>query len=206
MKRVTWVRVKEQPLDPDRSYLLATRDYMVRGKDGYTALMTTEHGGETESVVSDENGMLLSMLLRQYFLSLKVLGRWNRWNGEASQHWDRVCGSLHQIHPVKPPTGGNGTLTDHFEAVGQVHSSDDEIDMGSDGRATVRKLSSGAVRRRDDRDRRNMLARRAVKHWRAMAKIHRHPDCVDDDDRGSVGWAQGIAPRLEGRIVVECGS
>ena len=45
---------------------------MARGKDGYEPLLVKSEGGEVEEVVNEENGVLISTILRQYFMSLKV--------------------------------------------------------------------------------------------------------------------------------------
>jgi hypothetical protein len=76
-----------QPLDNDRIYVLATRGYMGRGKDGYRSLLVRPEGGECEEVVSEENGMLISAMLRQYFMSLTVLAKWKGWCPSMDRHW-----------------------------------------------------------------------------------------------------------------------
>ncbi|KAJ1657770.1 hypothetical protein IWQ61_002871 [Dispira simplex] len=53
------------PLDPEAYYNVATRQYMVTGRDGYTVLT------QGEEVVDDENGVLVATLFRRYFLGLK---------------------------------------------------------------------------------------------------------------------------------------
>ena len=60
-------------------------------------------GGTAEEIVSEENGILISMLLRQYFMSLKVLGKWRRWGENMGRHWGGVHDELHQAHPVREP-------------------------------------------------------------------------------------------------------
>ncbi|KAK6331511.1 hypothetical protein TWF730_004592 [Orbilia blumenaviensis] len=60
-----------EPLVKDKLYTMATRDYMQRGKEG------NEMMADCEIVVNSESGLLLSTLLRQYFLSLKILGSWS---------------------------------------------------------------------------------------------------------------------------------
>lgn len=99
-QRVSNVRIGGKPVDMEKQYKLATRDYMVRGKDGFTSLMLEGHGGTAKSIVSDENGMLISMILRQYFMSLKVLGKWKLFGNGMSGHWGKIHGSLHKSHPV----------------------------------------------------------------------------------------------------------
>jgi hypothetical protein len=93
--RISWVRVNGQPVDYKKEYTLATRGYMGRGKDGYMSLLVRSEGGEVEELVSEENGMLISAILRQYFLSLKVMGKWRRMSTSLNRHWDDVHSKLH---------------------------------------------------------------------------------------------------------------
>ncbi|KAK3949877.1 Metallo-dependent phosphatase-like protein, partial [Pseudoneurospora amorphoporcata] len=90
-KRVTSVHVvgvgeNNGPIDLDRVYTMATRGYMARGKDGYSSLLVQSEGGECEEIVSEENGILISMLLRQYFMALKALDKWAFWGAEGDRH------------------------------------------------------------------------------------------------------------------------
>ncbi|KAL9094121.1 MAG: hypothetical protein Q9165_003536 [Trypethelium subeluteriae] len=119
--RISYVKIGKEPLDMHRKYKLATRGYMGRGKgktqdikdapgtadnllvDGYTSLLVHSEGGTAEELVSEENGILISMLLRQYFMSLKVLGKWRRWGASMGRHWGGVHDELHQAHPVREP-------------------------------------------------------------------------------------------------------
>ncbi|OKL61178.1 hypothetical protein UA08_03253 [Talaromyces atroroseus] len=93
--RVNWVKVDGQPLDYEKYYTLATRGYMGRGKDGYTSLLVQSEGGEIEELVSEENGMLISAIIRQYFMSLKIMGKWRRMSPSLHKHWDGVHSRLH---------------------------------------------------------------------------------------------------------------
>jgi 5'-nucleotidase len=99
-KRVLWTKVAGEQLDKRRIYKLATRGYMGRGKDGFESLLAKSEGGVAEEIVSEENGILISTLLRQYFLSMKVLGRWRRMIS-LHGHWDDVKSKLHEVHCVK---------------------------------------------------------------------------------------------------------
>ncbi|KAJ5700825.1 hypothetical protein N7536_003838 [Penicillium majusculum] len=100
--RITFARVGGEPIDLQRDYLLATRGYMARGKDGFTSLLIQAEGGDVEELVSEENGVLISTILRQYFLSLKVLGKWNRWSASLGRHWGTVHRNLHGEGWLKP--------------------------------------------------------------------------------------------------------
>jgi hypothetical protein len=75
-KGVRWVEVGGEPLDLVRRYSIATRGYMALGKDGLEAL--NEENDDVEVVIDEEHGVLISTIIRQYFLSLKVLSRWKR--------------------------------------------------------------------------------------------------------------------------------
>lgn len=83
---------------------------MARGKDGYSSLLIKSEGGEAEEIVSEENGMLISMILRQYFMSLKVLGKWRRWGNNMGRHWENVHYNLHHQHPTAEPEEVGGEV------------------------------------------------------------------------------------------------
>ncbi|KAJ5374449.1 5'-Nucleotidase/apyrase [Penicillium concentricum] len=105
--RITFARVGGEPIDLEREYLLATRGYMARGKDGFSSLLIQAEGGDVEELVSEENGVLISTILRQYFLSLKVLGKWNRWSASLGRHWSAVHRNLHGEGWLKPASPKN---------------------------------------------------------------------------------------------------
>lgn len=107
--RVTWVKLNDELLDFARSYTLATRGFMARGKDGFASLLAKSEGGEAEEIVSEENGVLISTILRQYFLSLKVVGKWRRWGNGLHRHWGGVHDKLHQGGNIKEPGSPKAT-------------------------------------------------------------------------------------------------
>lgn len=102
--RVSNITVGGASLEDERFYCLATRGYMARGKDGYTSLLPTSEGGEAEELVSEEAGVLISTILRQYFLSLKVLGKWHRFSASMNRHWDTVHQKLHREGLLRSPS------------------------------------------------------------------------------------------------------
>ncbi|KAK8173111.1 5'-nucleotidase [Phyllosticta citrichinensis] len=101
--RVSDIAIAHAPLDADREYTLVTRGYMARGKDGYDDLLIEAEGGHAKEIVSEENGILISMMLRQYFMSLKVLGRWKQWGPSMGRHWDGVQERISNHHPHLEP-------------------------------------------------------------------------------------------------------
>ncbi|KAF2227512.1 5'-nucleotidase-like protein [Elsinoe ampelina] len=104
-KRLLSVSIGGQPLDHERDYKLVTRAYTVAGGDGFECLKLTEKGGPSTYLIDEENGHLTSTLLRQYFMSLKVLGKWKNWPTQLDAHWGKVNGDLHKSQPVRAPTG-----------------------------------------------------------------------------------------------------
>lgn len=94
--RIVSATIGGEPIDMARKYVLVTRGYMARGKDGYDSLLIEEEGGKAEEIVSEENGILISMMLRQYFMSLRVMGQWKYW-GNSSE-----C--ISYIHNKNPRT------------------------------------------------------------------------------------------------------
>ncbi len=73
------------------------------------SLRVESEGGSAEEIVSEENGVLISIMLRQYFMSLKVMGKWKKWCTNLRNHWSKVQDGLNPhctlLEPQKPPTG-----------------------------------------------------------------------------------------------------
>ena len=207
MQRVRKVAIGDEALNEDRRYILATRDYMARGKDGFDSLLYQENGGTAETVVSEENGMLISTLLRQYFTSMRVVDTFQKalsshkasrpiavaTTDPMDQHWANVQDTLHDAHPVKTPTVSSLPAKRRTANTEGIESSSDI----SDGEGPYDAAEHRA------NERRLRLARKATKHWRRLVGIHRHPELAhEEEDEIGVGWTKGVAPRVEGRIVV----
>jgi len=162
--RIQNVSIGDAPLDEQKEYKLVCREYTVQGGDGFSSLKTTEKGGRTTYLVDEENGHLLSMLLRQYFMSLKVLGRWKNWNADLGQHWGGVHEELHKVHPVREPTVPGGTDSRH-----ETETTD------SDKNATVdRGRETGADT--------PGLVGEALRNSNPRASKHRKPDLPSSSD------------------------
>jgi len=220
--RVLWAIVNNEPLNLDRDYTLATRGYMGRGKDGYDSLLVRSEGGVAEEIVSEENGILISMVLRQYFMSLKVLGKWARWSPSLHRHWGGVNDKLHAGGKVKRPGSPEntrrglkhrytGSVTVKTEKVktdvdGKLVDSDtdDERDAEEDHPLASSVASIGSL---DDQKQRDLhLARVYTRRWMNLAGIERMGVGMvgDVDSEWQLPhWTQGIAPKLEGRILIE---
>lgn len=220
--RVLWVKVHDEPLDLNKAYRLASRGYMGRGKDGYDSLLVKSEGGTAEEIVSEENGILISMVLRQYFMSLKVLGKWARWSPSLHRHWGGVNDKLHVGGKVKrpgsPETVRRGIKHRHTGSViaeaervktdvdGKFVDSDTEDEKDVDDQHTLISsvASMGSI---DDQKQRDLhLARVYTRKWLDRAHIVRQGvGMVGDIDSEWIlpHWTQGIAPKLEGRILIE---
>ncbi|KAM0306538.1 hypothetical protein HYE67_002552 [Fusarium culmorum] len=95
-ERVQWAEIGGKPYEPEKLYVLCTRGYMGRGKDGFTSLLVKSEGGDAEEIIEEENGILISAMLRQYFMGLLTVGRWKN----LAQHWVKVAQKCET--PVSP--------------------------------------------------------------------------------------------------------
>ncbi|KAH9210285.1 5'-nucleotidase [Leptodontidium sp. 2 PMI_412] len=192
--RVRWVNIAGQPLDKEKLYVLVTRGYMGRGKDGFDSLLVKSEGGDAEEIVSEENGILISMIIRQYFMSLKILGKWKNWGKGMDRHWKGIQDSMHDVHPVVDPSKSNKTENHHH---GTLDDSDDDSDDANAGLA-----KHDAADETDRQERQIQLARKVTRKWRRLAGLKGSSECCDAIQEFSVDWTRAIAPRLEGRIKI----
>lgn len=205
-KRCSDVLVDDKPIDLGREYKLVTREYMVRGKDGFHSLMLTEHGGTTRSIVSDENGLLISMMLRQYFMNLKTLGRWKNLGAQMMRHWSGIEHGVHQTHPVQQPVEAPKPLPSAPEKASLSRSEaaaehSDSEDESTPDLTTSSPSTTIPTHQHTPEDRELMLKRRVVRKWWRLAGLTGHPSmCEEQGHEFGVHWAKGICPRLEGRI------
>ncbi|KAH0545467.1 hypothetical protein FGG08_000468 [Glutinoglossum americanum] len=184
-------------IEPKKKYLLATRGYMGRGKDGYSSLLVKSEGGEAEEVVDEEHGLLISTIVRQYFMGLKVIGRWGHWGKRPGHVWGDVVekmsegGSVHEYASSPPPPESNRLI-----------ASSSPVDIDSDSEDSTHALPPAPLN--DEHSK--ILARKYTNKWLVAARIA--PDSVGMVDGGgnAAGWTKGITPKLEGRIVERKGN
>ncbi|KAK5076589.1 hypothetical protein LTR64_005932 [Lithohypha guttulata] len=209
------IRIGGQPLILDRKYKLVTRDYMTRGKDGFDALLVKSAGGELKEIVSEENGILISMLLRQYFMSLKTLGKWSKLGKNTSRYFERVHKELHKSHPVVEPMLKTPSVTDSpsnhsiptrpvIKKTRPVKQSEEEakfLDYSDDEEYTVEPGADVEEVRRQERKLRIM--RQVMQKWRRLARVPTPQSCDNIAvEEFEVDWTRAIAPRIEGRIKI----
>lgn len=218
--RVLSVEIDGKPIDHKRLYTVVTRGYMARGKDGYTDLLSRPEGGECEEVVSEESGMLISTMLRQYFMALKVVRRWSNWGPSMARHWGEVVTNVCKCHPVmqpkssrRPPQQCGAAET----AEGCIHGKRKcAWDEWTPAKLRQRRGSMPPVDEAEDSDEEGETAdgdadqavlekelrimRRVFKQWCRRAGV-RGQTCDDlREAECEVEWTKAIAPKLEGRI------
>jgi hypothetical protein len=216
--RIASASIGGEPIDMAKKYVVVTRGYMARGKDGYDSLLVEAEGGTAEEIVSEENGILISMMLRQYFMSLKVMGQWKFWSKGMGRHWDKVTsevGTNHPIHKASPPSPTVQTSKPDFpqhggwdqwrpekirERRGSVLAPVDESDSEGEGEGEHEAVEKeGTVIEQMDRE--MQVMRRVFGKWARIAGL----ECKVADELKAgefqVCWTRAIAPRVEGRIV-----
>lgn len=151
---------------------------MVKGKDGFTAL-SVEEGAE--EIVDEENGVLISMIVRQYFLSLKAVGKWRR--GGAIR---RFFGGL------KRSMTGQGQLDENVK-----NDDDNEEDDLSDDEEDEDDDFVGAQHSSPEECRVKELTKKVALKWARMAGVKEYAH----GEEYVVDWTRSVAPRVEGRIV-----
>ena len=226
--RVMWVKIHNEDLDLDGDYTMATRGYMTRGKDGYSSLRVVSDGGMAEEVVTEENGILLSMILRQYFMSLKILGKWTRWSPSLHRHWGIVHerlhkdGRVHEPNHLKRGIKHKRTGTELLPpANGKTDVDGKPVDSDTDDEIMDHELetqamdgidigaSMASLRGVDDQKRRERhIAKVFLRRWMDIVGIERSDvGMVHEHAESNLPhWTRGIAPRLEGRIIVHTGA
>ena len=212
-QRVKWVEVADQAVEEEKKYSLATRGYMGRGKDGFASLLVASEGGEAEEVVSEENGMLISMILRQYFMSLQVMGRWKQWGPSLGKHWGDVQTKFNGqgstevgVSRVGHTHTRSGNVKEERAGVGDVNGDINE-DTDSDIPPTNPSSAMAKMNEAQQERRKRYLAKCVTRHWMRRVGIkYQDVDVVDGNENGNnhvTDWTKGICPKIEGRIVVE---
>jgi 5'-nucleotidase len=201
--RVKDAQIGNAPLEMQRRYKMSTRGYMARGKDGYDSLLVQSEGGEAEEIVNEENGVLISTILRQYFMSLKVIGKWRMWGPSLRRHWGSVQDGMSTSHPVLEPITRASTLAAKTKQATKIRpggsssasgvhqdsgastplDTEDEAEEGGTGRGA--NTASEA-------DREMMLTRWVIRKWWRLAGLKGQPATCEDQDHEhiNVDWTK----------------
>ncbi|KAJ9634815.1 hypothetical protein H2204_006048 [Knufia peltigerae] len=187
--RIKWSKVGGESIDVEKKYVLVTRGYMGRGKDGFDSLLVQSEGGQAEEIVSEENGILISMLLRQYFMSLKTLGKWKHWGKSLNRHWKGIHDDLHETHPVLTSSAtSREKVPSKRKRADTVEVSTTPLDHSEDegGRHEIVDIPS---KWSDDEIR---IIRQVMRKWRRLAGLKGHSKCCDNmsEEEFQVDWTK----------------
>ncbi|PHH60029.1 hypothetical protein CDD81_2197 [Ophiocordyceps australis] len=226
--RITSLTIGGQECEPDKSYTLATRGYMGRGKDGYESLLVESKGGKAQEIVDEENGILLSAMLRQYFMSLRTIGQWKKLprNWKSVTEDTKESTSATEQQPRDTNSRGNyGSLGLHKD----TSNKDDQGDESGTGEAAWRRflrqrlgLDKQPPSEDDDDDHFDpdkdtgqgdaagdaetgmdleiLLLRKFWARWVLKAGVKSAVCDALHKGEYAVDWTRVIAPTLEGRI------
>jgi 5'-nucleotidase len=202
-KRLTYMTIGGQPCDPEKEYTLATRGYMGRGKDGYMSLLVKSEGGEAEEIVDEESGILISTILRQYFMGLRTVGQWknlaDHWVGVAQNAGTPLSTSLILDRPDEAPSSAAREIKDSDSSDAWHRFLERRIGLN---RKPLEEDSDGEDSDDDDDqiDFEALLMRKFWARWAIKAGVK--SDMCDPLKEGEfvVDWTRVIAPVTEGRI------
>ena len=182
--RVRYVKIQGKQLQGEERYSIATRGYMARGKDGFDSLRVGN--GDVEEIISEEHGVLISIIVRQYFLSLKVISRWKRgqcitdlFKGLRKQQVEQGA-----LPPQEKEDGGDSHESSEAE---------DDLAEAEYISPVKEKLSPTEEKRLFE------LKQRTVRKWEILAKVRKNVRRNGAADVG-VDWCRGVKPQIEGRI------
>jgi hypothetical protein len=197
--RVTYAKIGEEPLDEKKLYTLVTRGYMARGKDGFDSLLVKSEGGEAEEIVSEENGILISMLLRQYFMSLKIMGQWKRWGKSMDRHWKGVQNSMDATQPTREPQSPSvlrpaapdrdGAAQSDTQKMTAPLVTDDSTDDSDDDVGQDRAIEDSEASI-TQQERKLKIARKITKKWWRLAGLSGQPKCCDEVTEFHIDWTR----------------
>ncbi|KAG5925500.1 hypothetical protein E4U53_003290 [Claviceps sorghi] len=222
-RRLNFLRIGGRAYDAEAEYVLVTRGYMGRGKDGYTSLLVKSEGGTAHEIVDEENGILISAMLRQYFMALRTIGQWkcisDHWVGVAEQANVPLSPSLGRQHPGGGKENGKrGGMLAQAEGASAAwkgflrrriglhkepldENEEDETDPVDQARAG--HDARGAAADEDlDLDLEILLLRKFWARWARRAGVRTKATLCEPlrDDDCAVDWTRVIAPVVEGRI------
>lgn len=140
------------------------------------------------------------MMLRQYFMSLKVLGKWKQWGPSMSKHWGNVQEKLQTVQPHLEPQGKvatalevvqnqqSGRLTPHGHRPEGAETPLNESDTDSEDEAEPRRANNVV----EELERKRVLMRKVMRKWWRLAGLKGQPRCGDPLGEGefTVNWTK----------------
>lgn len=185
--------------------------------DGFASLLVKSEGGQAEGLVDEEHGILISTMLRQYFMGLQTVGQWKK----LSDHWVGVAQGAVPLASVRKREYGktddspgvpgspavNGIRNGAGETtwhgflhqrlgLGEKPLEDDEDDHHFDDGHKNESTADAA----DRMDCEVLLLRKFWARWARKAGVKAGICDALKEGELDVDWTRVIAPRLEGRI------
>ncbi|CAO3679079.1 hypothetical protein CU097_014074 [Rhizopus azygosporus] len=187
------------PLDLDREYVVATRQYLVGGYDGYDAFKVPDE----KIIVDEESGVLVSTLYRRFFLGLKYINAFREYQAKHAHNESRVKKLV-------------ASAAAHWRNVALQFKGHDHPDDGRECDCETRSQDGELFLNSDIKERANYHISREGISDAFVDSSKGHPDCIDPEDveekqnecrydkEYEQSWVKrwcSISPVVEGRIV-----
>lgn len=186
-------------LDFEREYVVATRNYLIGGYDGYTAFKVPED----KIVVDEEMGVLVSTLYRKFFLGLKYINAFREYQAKHVHKADRVKELV-------------VSAASHWRNLAMQFKRHNHPNDGRNCDCDTSSVDGKAFLDSDIKERANFHISREGISDAFVDSSRGHPDCIDaEESEGSgnecrynkdndISWVKrwaSISPMVEGRIV-----
>ena len=205
------MKIGDQDLDPEKKYTVACRSRLGFGQgelfcclscelmltsahpDGFETLKMESVGGEAEEIVPDEYGILISMVLRQYFMSLKVLSGMTgnmAWGQGMASTWGAINAKMNTIHPIQESDKVDPEFHDPANKGNVDDYGTDDEDAPTPG--TKESVEHG---------KKLAIMRKTLRRWRKYAGLKMDGELPShEEEKFDADWTKGICPLLDGRI------
>lgn len=187
------------PLDLDREYIVATRNYLIGGYDGYGAFKVPED----RIIVDEESGVLVSTLYRKFFLGLKYINAFREYQAQNVHKEDRIRQLV-------------ASAATHWKNVSRQFKKHNHPDDGRECNCDADSQDGRSFLESDVKERANYSISREGISDAFVDSSNGHPSCLDSeevedksnecryDKKSEISWVKrwaSIAPVIEGRIV-----
>ncbi|CAO3611593.1 unnamed protein product [Mucor hiemalis] len=186
-------------LDFEREYVVATRNYLIGGYDGYTAFKVPED----KIVVDEEMGVLVSTLYRKFFLGLKYINAFREYQAKHVHKEDRVKKLV-------------VSAASHWRNLAMQFKRHNHPNDGRSCDCDTNSVDGKTFLDSDIKERANFHISREGISDAFVDSSRGHPECIDAEeaeDNGNecrydkdndISWVKrwaSISPMIEGRIV-----
>lgn len=176
-------------------------------------MLAKSEGGDAEEIIDEENGILISTMLRQYFMALRTVGKWQK----LAEQWFETASSVHHEPMSDEAEDGPKALPPQLHApyedswqdfirarLGHSKAPHDEdssydVDEGIDlGEEPVSPVVGADPDHQMDIE--TLLLRKFWTRWAIKAGVKSCPCDPVSKSACLVDWTRLIAPAVEGRI------